>query len=146
MTAVVGRPGTGSGLTLRVVQFAFATASLVTIANAYASGSYSAFFYLGFSMFLQLLWSFILACIDIICLLGNAELNEPCPISAMLVGDWVVGIFSFSAATASAGTTIFFKKDTQYCTAFPQLVCDQYEQSVILAFVACLLPPFLKVN
>ncbi|TVU10965.1 hypothetical protein EJB05_44522, partial [Eragrostis curvula] len=136
MKDVVGRPGTGSGLTLRLSQFAFATASLVTVSNAYASGSYSAFFYLGCSMFLQLLWSFLLACIDIICLLGDAELNEPRPISALLVGDWFVGMFSFSAATASAGLTIFLKKDTQFCRAFPQLICDQYEQSVILAFVA----------
>ncbi|TVU10967.1 hypothetical protein EJB05_44524, partial [Eragrostis curvula] len=104
MKDVVGRPGTGSGLTLRVLQFAFATASLVTVANAYASGSYSAFFYLGFSMFMQLLWSFLLGCVDIVCLVGNTELNAPCPISAMLVGDWFVGIFSFSAATASAET------------------------------------------
>ncbi|TVU10951.1 hypothetical protein EJB05_44507 [Eragrostis curvula] len=101
MMDVMGRPGTGSGLTLRVAQFAF--------------GSYSALF----PYCTNLLPGYV----------NNLKDSKQASMK-------FVGIFSFSAATAPAGITIFLKKDTQFCRAFPQLICDQYEQSVILAFVA----------
>ncbi|TVU10970.1 hypothetical protein EJB05_44527, partial [Eragrostis curvula] len=84
----------------------------------------------------QLFWSFILACTDIVCLVRKKEFNRYLWVSVVLVGDWLVGILSFSAATASAGVTILFRRDTEFCRAFPQVTCGLYDLAVILAFVA----------
>ncbi|TVU10963.1 hypothetical protein EJB05_44520 [Eragrostis curvula] len=132
MNDVVGRPGTRISLVLRVSQLVCAAASWLAI----PSWSYSAFIYLYCSMYLQFLWSLGLVCVDIICLVTNTAFNDPGFASVVLVGDWCIGILSFSAATASAGVVILFKRDTEFCRAFPPFACDQYELSAILAFMA----------
>ncbi|TVU10968.1 hypothetical protein EJB05_44525, partial [Eragrostis curvula] len=126
---VVWRPGTRGSLVLRVSQLVCAAASLVAIVTSNNYLSYSAFFYLSWSMFLQLLESFLLACVDIVCLATNSDLRDIIFVSIILISDWCIGIMSFSAATASAGVIVLFKRDTEFCRAFPQLTCDQYEIS-----------------
>ncbi|TVU13022.1 hypothetical protein EJB05_46694, partial [Eragrostis curvula] len=135
---VVGRPGTRASLALRVSQLVCAAASLVAVVTSKDSTSYSSLIYLSCSAFVQLLESFVLACVDILYLATNSDLNDTNLVSIILICDWCIGILSFSAATGAAGVVVFFKRDTEFCRAIGQLTCDQYEISVILAFMAWL--------
>ncbi|GJN00286.1 hypothetical protein PR202_ga17707 [Eleusine coracana subsp. coracana] len=87
-------------------------------------------------MGVQLVWSFLLICLDILLLATNTDYHETWAVCMILIGDWCVSILSWTAATASAGVIVLFRRDTKFCKAFPLLACDQYEKSVFLAFMA----------
>ncbi|CAN6195323.1 unnamed protein product [Urochloa humidicola] len=129
MKDIVGSPGTWSGLALRVSQFLCAAGSLVAMGSAFGFVNYSAFCFMAFSMCLQLIWSFILACIDIHSLKINWDLHNT---------RHVLAIASMAAASSSAGVATLLLRDTQFCRARnEQLVaCSRYKFSIILAFMA----------
>ncbi|RCV11011.1 hypothetical protein SEVIR_2G159500v4 [Setaria viridis] len=138
MKDILGSPGTWSGLALRVSQFVCAAASLAAMASAFGFTNYSAFCFMALSMSLQLIWSFILACIDIHSLKTNWDLHNTRHVWKYLIGDWVLGIASMAAASSSAGVAILLVRDSQFCRVhdYQYLSCSRYEVSVILAFMA----------
>ncbi|KAG2633821.1 hypothetical protein PVAP13_2NG293700 [Panicum virgatum] len=76
MKHIMGSPGTPSGLALRVSQFVCAAGSLAAMLSAFGFSNYSTFCYLVLQMILQLIWSFILVCIDIYSLKINWDLHS----------------------------------------------------------------------
>jgi hypothetical protein len=50
-----------------------------------------------------------------------------------------MAVFSFSGASASAGVTILFTRDTSVCRLYSRLACGQFALSVVLAFIVWLL-------
>ncbi|XP_022679757.1 CASP-like protein 5B3 isoform X2 [Setaria italica] len=94
--------------------------------------------FMALSMSLQLIWSFILACIDIHSLKTNWDLHNTRHVWKYLIGDWVLGIASMAAASSSAGVAILLVRDSQFCRVhdYQYLSCSRYEVSVILAFMA----------
>ncbi|KAK3124521.1 hypothetical protein QOZ80_7BG0587770 [Eleusine coracana subsp. coracana] len=137
MMDVAGRPGTWSGLALRVSQCVAAGASFAAMASSYAlaTNRYSTFRYLMFSMMSQFLWSFVLACLDIYSLKTNFDLLVRPIVLGLVIGDWGMSILSFASASASAGVTLFFARDTNLCKIYTPQLCSYYTLSVILAFM-----------
>ncbi|KAK6943017.1 Casparian strip membrane protein domain [Dillenia turbinata] len=151
MKELIGRPGTWSGLMLRLGQCLFA---------AFSIG------YLIASMGLQVLWSLGLACLDVYALCSKRDLLNLVLVSLFVVGDWVskfpfevpiVHIFgtridhhnvilwlvtslvtatlSLAAACSSAGVMVLFAKDFDFCKDEARLACSRFQMSISLAFV-----------
>ncbi|KAL5550280.1 hypothetical protein UlMin_000456 [Ulmus minor] len=135
MKRLVGRPGTGSGLVLRLGQVLCAAASIGAMASAKGFASFTAFCYLIASMGLQVLWSFGLACLDVYALRRKRDLQNPILMSLFVVGDWVTATLSLAAASSSAGIAVLYDKDMRFCSTRFDLPCDKFEISVFLAFI-----------
>ncbi|KAJ0087672.1 CASP-like protein 5B2 [Pistacia vera] len=135
MKELIGSPGTLSGLVLRLGQCGFAAASIGVMASAAGFSSYTAFCYLIASMGLQMLWSFGLACLDIYALRRNRDLQNPVLVSLFVVGDWVTAMLSLAAACSSAGVTVLYVRDLNFCREQDHLLCGRFEISVVLAFI-----------
>ncbi|XP_039013486.1 CASP-like protein 5B2 [Hibiscus syriacus] len=139
MKEVIGRPGSVSGLTLRITQCAFAAASIALMVSVSGFSSYTAFCYLIASMGLQLLWSFGLACLDVYALRRKRDLQNPVLVSLFIVGDWVTAMLSLAAACSSAGVIVLYERDLDFCKPQSRIPCRQFEISIILAFITWLL-------
>ncbi|KAF8402978.1 hypothetical protein HHK36_011071 [Tetracentron sinense] len=137
MKDLVGRPGTVSGLLLRIGQCLFAAASIGAMASAKGFSNYTAFCYLIASMGLQVLWSLGLACLDIYALRIKRDLQNPVLVSLFVVGDWVTATLSLAAACSSAGVTVLYARDLDYCKLQPpHLPCNKFQISIALAFIS----------
>ncbi|VAH84648.1 unnamed protein product [Triticum turgidum subsp. durum] len=139
MKRVVGSPGTWSGMALRLSQCVFAAASTFSMVSGFGYSNYSAFFYMNLALILQIMWSLGLACKDIFALRNKKDLHTPDNLFIIVVVDWVVAVFMFSAACASASLTIFFMWDVQFCKTYSKLACRQFALSGVLAFITWLL-------
>ncbi|KAF3433644.1 hypothetical protein FNV43_RR24747 [Rhamnella rubrinervis] len=136
MKDLFGSPGKVSGLALRIGQCSFAAASIGTMVSAHGFFNSTAFCYLIASMGLQVLWSFGLACLDLHALRSKRSLQNPVLVSLFVVGDWVTSILSLAAACSSAGVTVLYSKDFNYCRSPPYLPCTRFQVSVALAFIS----------
>ncbi|XP_048565954.1 CASP-like protein 5B3 [Triticum urartu] len=139
MKRVVGSPGTWSGMALRLSQSVCAAASTFSMVSGFGYSNYSAFFYMNLALILQLMWSLGLAYKDIFALRNKKDLHTRDNLLIIVMVDWVVAIFMFSAACASASLTIFFMRDVNFCAAYSRLACRQFTLSVVLAFITWLL-------
>ncbi|MBA0818938.1 hypothetical protein Gohar_021912 [Gossypium harknessii] len=97
------------------------------------------FSYLIASMGLQLLWSFGLACLDVYALRRKRDLQNPVLVSLFVVGDWVTAMLSLAAACSSAGVIVLYARDLDFCRVQTRLPCNQFEISIILAFITWVL-------
>ncbi|XP_020275486.1 CASP-like protein 5B3 isoform X1 [Asparagus officinalis] len=138
MKVLVGSPGTVSGLALRLGQCLFAGASIGVMVSALGFSNYTAFCYLIASMGLQVLWSLGLACLDVYALRIKRDLHNPVLVSLFVVGDWVTATLSLAAACSSAGVTVLFIRDVDFCRTYTQIACGMYEISIVLAFITWL--------
>ncbi|XP_020275487.1 CASP-like protein 5B3 isoform X2 [Asparagus officinalis] len=129
MKVLVGSPGTVSGLALRLGQCLFAGASIGVMVSALGFSNYTAFCYLIASMGLQVLWSLGLACLDVYALRIKRDLHNPVLVTATL---------SLAAACSSAGVTVLFIRDVDFCRTYTQIACGMYEISIVLAFITWL--------
>ncbi|XP_009777106.1 CASP-like protein 5B1 [Nicotiana tabacum] len=136
MKEVFGSPGKVSGLILRMGQCLLASASIAVMASASGFSSSTAFCYLIASMGLQVLWSFVLACLDIHALRLKRDLRNHVFVSLFVVGDWVTATLSLAAACSSAGVVVLFVKDTNICKVENKLSCDLFQISVALSFLS----------
>lgn len=136
MREPVGSPGTWSGLSLRVGQFAFAAASICVMSSALGFANYTAFCYLIASMGLQALWSLGLACLDGYALKLKKDLHNAVLVSLFVVGDWVTAILSFAAACSAGGVVVLFDRDVYFCRRDPQLPCGTFELATAFAFLS----------
>ncbi|XP_024028266.1 CASP-like protein 5B2 isoform X2 [Morus notabilis] len=123
MKQLVGRPGSGSGLVLRLGQASCAAASIGLMVSASGFATFTAFCYLIASMGLQVLWSFGLACLDIYGLRRKRDLQNPILVSLFVVGDWVTATLSLAAASSSAGIVILYARDMDFCSPQFHLPC-----------------------
>ncbi|CAD5188038.1 unnamed protein product [Musa acuminata subsp. malaccensis] len=57
-----------------------------------------------------------------------------------VVGDWVTATLSLAAACSSAGVTVLFVKDVNFCSKYHEFSCGRYQISTAMAFITCLLP------
>ncbi|XP_015897145.2 CASP-like protein 5B2 [Ziziphus jujuba] len=136
MKGLVGRPGSVSGLLLRLGQFSCAAASIGVMVSSTSFATYTAFCYLIASMGLQVLWSFGLACLDVYALRRKRDLQNPILVSLFVVGDWVTATLSLAAASSSAGIVVLYAKDMNFCALHSyHLPCTKYQVSVALAFI-----------
>ncbi|KAL6133200.1 hypothetical protein ACLB2K_065437 [Fragaria x ananassa] len=135
MKELIGRPGSVTGLLLRIGQFGFASAAIGVMLSADRFATFTAFCYLIASMGLQVLWSFGLACLDIYALRRKRDLQNPILVSLFVVGDWVTATLSLAAASASAGIVILYSKDTDFCTSKWDIPCQKIQISVAFAFL-----------
>ncbi|XP_043710089.1 CASP-like protein 5B2 [Telopea speciosissima] len=135
MKIFFGSPGTVSGLLLRIGQCFCAAASIGTMASASKFNNYTAFCYLVASMALQVLWSMALACLDAYALMMKRDLQNPLLVSLFVVGDWVTATLSLAAACSSAGVTVLFTRDLDFCKLLSHVSCGRFQISVALAFV-----------
>ncbi|KAI3898729.1 hypothetical protein MKW98_000842 [Papaver atlanticum] len=127
-----GTPGTFTALTLRVLQFSFAAGSIVCITTTPGFFEYTALCYLIASMGLQVIWSFGLALFDAKALITKKILHNLVLVSLFAIGDWVTGMLSLAAASASAGLLILYFRDLGKC----QSDCLKYWMSITLAFMS----------
>ncbi|XP_010256791.1 PREDICTED: CASP-like protein 5B2 [Nelumbo nucifera] len=139
MKDLFGSPGTVSGLLLRVGQCLFAAASIGAMVSAFGFSNYTAFCYLIASMGLQVLWSLGLACLDAYALRIKRDLRNPVLVSLFVVGDWVTATLSLAAACSSAGVTVLYARDLNFCKTQPLLPCSRFQISVALAFITWVL-------
>lgn len=51
----------------------------------------------------------------------------------------VTAALSLAAACSSAGVTVLFARDTDFCKAYPQFSCGRYQISTTMAFITWLL-------
>ncbi|KFK24608.1 hypothetical protein AALP_AA8G001300 [Arabis alpina] len=135
MKKMIGSPGTMSGLILRLGQCATSATSIGVMVSAPGFSSYTAFCFLVASMGLQMIWSFGLACLDVYAIRRKSDLQSPILLSLFTVGDWVTALLSLAAACSSAGVTVLFVKDTEFCKQQPALSCDRFQISVGFAFL-----------
>ncbi|XP_037418411.1 CASP-like protein 5B3 [Triticum dicoccoides] len=139
MKRVVGSPGTWSGMALRLSQCVCAAASTFSMVSGFGYSNYSAFFYLIVALILQIMWSSRLAYKDIFALRNKKDLHTRDNLLFIVIVDWVMAIFMFSAACASASLTIFLMWDVNFCGTYSRLACQQFALSVVLAFITWLL-------
>ncbi|XP_077217315.1 CASP-like protein 5B2 [Tasmannia lanceolata] len=139
MKSLVGGPGTVTGLLLRTGQCLFAAASIGAMVSSSGFSNYSAFCYLIASMGLQVLWSLGLAGLDVYALRIKRDLQNPVLVSLFVVGDWVTATLSLAAACSSAGVSVLFARDTNYCRTILFLPCNRFQISVALGFITWLL-------
>lgn len=130
----IGGPGSVSGLMLRLGQCLFASASIGAMVSASGFSSYTAYCYLIASMGLQVLWSLGLACLDIYALKFKRDLQNPVVLSLFAVGDWVTAFLSLAAASSSAGVTILYSRDLDFCS-LQQIPCSRFQISVAFSFI-----------
>ncbi|KAM0966602.1 hypothetical protein ACFX13_022675 [Malus domestica] len=97
-----GTPGTLTGLILRISQCVFAAGSIAFMATTASFFNFTAFCYLIALMGLQLIWSSVLALLDVYSLVKMKALHNPVLVSLFVVGDWVTATLSLAAASASA--------------------------------------------
>ncbi|KAG9453093.1 hypothetical protein H6P81_005997 [Aristolochia fimbriata] len=135
MKNLLGGPGTVTGLLLRVGQCFCAAASIGAMISSLGFSNYTAFCYLIASMGLQLIWSLGLAGLDIYALKIRRNLLNPVLVSLFVVGDWVTATLSLAAACSSAGVTILYIRDTDFCKSQPNLHCHRYQISIALGFM-----------
>ncbi|KAF3449081.1 hypothetical protein FNV43_RR09805 [Rhamnella rubrinervis] len=133
MKELVGRPGSVSGLVLRLGQFSCAAASIGVMVSSTGFATFTAFCYLIASMGLQVLWSLGLACLDVYALRRKRDLQNPILVSLFVVGDWVTATLSLAAASSSAGIVVLYSKDMNFCSQY-HLPCINFQVSVVLAF------------
>ncbi|XP_076904763.1 CASP-like protein 5B1 [Bidens hawaiensis] len=136
MKSLFGSPGNISGLVLRTCQCLFAAASLGVMSCASGFTTSTSFCFLIAAMGVQVLWSFGLACLDILALRLKKDLHNHIFLSLIVVGDWVTAILSLAAACSSAGVMVVFIKDTNICRLPSALACNTFQVSIVLAFVA----------
>jgi len=136
MKDLPGTPGTIGGLALRIGQFLFAAASVVIMVPGDEFINFTAFCYLAAAMALQFLWSFLLATLDVYALLIKRGLPNSILLSLFVVGDWVTATLSLAAACSTAGITVLFDKDLNYCD---QMHCRRYQLSATMAFLSWVL-------
>ncbi|KAI5346468.1 hypothetical protein PRUPE_2G240600 [Prunus persica] len=136
MKEVFGSPGKVSGLALRIGQCSFAAASIGVMVSAHGFFNSTAFCYLIASMGLQVLWSLGLACLDLHALRSKRSLQNPVLVSLFVVGDWVTAILSLAAACSSAGVTVLYSRDLNYCGPPAQLPCSRFQIAVAFAFIS----------
>ncbi|ESW17833.1 hypothetical protein PHAVU_007G272500 [Phaseolus vulgaris] len=129
-----GGPGSVLGLVLRMTQFTFAAGSIASMATTTSFFNLTAFCYLIASMGLQIIWSFLLALMDLFSLVRNQTLLNPVLVSLFVVGDWVTATLSLAAASASAGITVLYFRDLGHCHFGEE--CQKYQISVALAFLS----------
>ncbi|KAF5471626.1 hypothetical protein F2P56_008404 [Juglans regia] len=135
MKNLVGRPGSVSGLILRLGQCAFAAAAIGVMVSAFGFARFTAFCYLIASMGLQVLWSFGLACLDIYALTRKRDLQNPVLVSLFVVGDWVTATLTLAAACSSAGIMVLYSRDLAFCKHNPHLPCNKFQMSIAFAFI-----------
>ncbi|GAB4843157.1 hypothetical protein Ancab_013132 [Ancistrocladus abbreviatus] len=134
MRGFAGAPGTPTGLALRVAQCVFAAGSVAFMATTPRFTTITAFCYLVASMGLQAIWSLGLALLDAYAVVKKKDIRYPILVSLCVVGDWLTATLSLSAASASAGITVLFFLNLQYCSNTPG--CLKYQLSVVLAFLS----------
>uniref|UniRef100_A0ACD5XQB5 Uncharacterized protein n=1 Tax=Avena sativa TaxID=4498 RepID=A0ACD5XQB5_AVESA len=139
MKLIAGSPGTWSGMALRVSQCVFAVASVCAMVTAFGNSNYSAFFYLTFTMMLQLFWSLGLACVDIFSIRNKKDLHYRALVTLIVLGDWILAVFVFSGVSASASVMILFARDINFCRVYWKLACGQFALSIVLASIVWLL-------
>ncbi|KAJ7961375.1 CASP-like protein [Quillaja saponaria] len=130
MKGLFGRPGTFSGLMLRLGQCGFGAASIGVMVTSSGFSSYTAFCYLIASLGLQVLWSLGLACLDVYALRRKRHLQNPILVSLLVVGDWVTTTLSLAAACSSAGIAILYARDMDICKTHKNIPCGRYQVSV----------------
>ncbi|GAV61468.1 DUF588 domain-containing protein [Cephalotus follicularis] len=135
MKDFAGTPGTLTGFVLRISQCAFAAGSIASMATTDSFFNFTAFCYLIASMALQVIWSFGLASLDISALVRKKVLRDPTLVSLFVVGDWMTATLSLAAASASAGITVLFTNDLQFCS-LGEHECQKFQLSVTLAFLS----------
>ncbi|KAG2690646.1 hypothetical protein I3843_09G194300 [Carya illinoinensis] len=135
MKDLVGRPGSVSGLVLRLGQCAFAASAIGVMVGALGFSTFTAFCYLIASMGLQVLWSFGLACLDIYALTRKRDLQNPILVSLFVVGDWVTATLTLAAACSSAGIIVLYSRDLGFCKDQHHLPCKKFQISVAFAFI-----------
>ncbi|KAM7255170.1 hypothetical protein ACFE04_020411 [Oxalis oulophora] len=139
MKELIGSPGTGSGLMLRIGQCSFAAASIGIMVSASTFASYTAFCYLIASMGLQVLWSFGLACLDAYALRRKIDIQNPILVSLFVVGDWVTAMLTLAAACSSAGVIVLYARDLNFCKVESFIPCKRFEISIVFAFITWIL-------
>nr|XP_028957043.1 CASP-like protein 5B2 isoform X2 [Malus domestica] len=116
MKELLGRPGSVSGLLLRVSQFSCAGIAIAVMVTTDRFAEFTCFCYLVSSMALQVLWSLGLACLDIYALSKKRDLQNKLLVRLFVVGDWVTATLSLAAASSSSGIAILFVRDFHFCT------------------------------
>ncbi|CAB4301222.1 unnamed protein product [Prunus armeniaca] len=144
MKEVFGSPGKVSGLALRIGQCSFAAASIGVMVSALLQ--LHCFCYLIASMGLQVLWSLGLACLDLHALRSKRSLQNPVlflEIMKLLRGSFatlntttVTAILSLAAACSSAGVTVLYSRDLNYCGPPAHLPCSRFQIAVAFAFIS----------
>ncbi|TVU41538.1 hypothetical protein EJB05_15066 [Eragrostis curvula] len=104
-------------------------------AYAFATNSYGVFRFLMCTMFGQFLWSFLLACVDVIAMKKQFNLRVRPILLPLGFIDWAMAVLAFAASSSSAGVAFFFERDTNMCELYAPQLCRQYKTSVVLAFV-----------
>ncbi|GAB2217706.1 hypothetical protein Droror1_Dr00000910 [Drosera rotundifolia] len=134
MRVFAGTPGTLTALMLRVSQCMFASCSLVSMVTIPRFSTVTAFCYLIASMGVLAIWSLGLACMDAYAITRKKDLCNAALVSILVVGDWLTGILSLSAASASAGVSVLYFHDLDDCSNIQG--CSKYQLSVSLAFLS----------
>ncbi|KAH9602326.1 hypothetical protein KSS87_010908 [Heliosperma pusillum] len=125
MKKFAGTPGTMTGLSLRIAQFLFAAASIVSMASTSSFFNFTAFCYLIAAMGLQVTWSLGLALLDAYAVLSQQVLHNPIMVTATL---------SLAAASASGGIAVLYFHDLGGCIIGDE--CQKYQLSVAFAFLS----------
>ncbi|KAL2938354.1 CASP-like protein 5A2 [Bienertia sinuspersici] len=139
---IPGMPGTPSSLVLRLLQSFFAIGACVVMSTTSDFPSVTAFRYLVAATGLQIIWSLLLAIIDIYGILVQRRFRNRRAVKLFAAGDGITSTLTFAAACASAGITVLIHNDLASCS---RNHCVQFETSTGLAFMTwfAALPCFL---
>lgn len=132
MDEVPGSMGTTSGLSLRLLQTIFSSASLLFMSLGVEFYSYTAFCYLVTIMGLVIPWSFTLALVDGYSVLVKCPVRQPGILVTIAAGDWVLSVLTLAAASSTASVVDLLHSDESSC--LPKF-CSRYQLSAAMAFL-----------
>ncbi|GLT96979.1 hypothetical protein SLE2022_145670 [Rubroshorea leprosula] len=132
MDEVPGSIGTTIGLSLRLLETIFSTASLLSMSFGVEFYSYTAFCYLVTTMGLVIPWSFTLALVDGYSVVIKCPVRQPGILVIIAAGDWVLSVLTLAAASSTASVVDLLHSDKSAC---PPKFCSRYQLSAAMAFL-----------
>lgn len=145
MDDVPGKPGTRLGLFFRSLQFICASITLtVTVTTDFTAIPALCFVVAAAS--LLCLWSLSMAILDTYALCIGRRLRRRRLGWFFIIGDGIIGLVVFTAASMAGGTSYFVSTDMKWCAPS---ICRSYQALSVFAFFsffAVLLSFFLNVS
>ncbi|CAH9098255.1 unnamed protein product [Cuscuta epithymum] len=134
MKQMFGGPGKISGLILRSLQGTFAAIALGILSFVPGVGTNTPFCFLLVQQCVQIIWCFILICLDLKVLVSGGRLPSPIHMMVNVAFDWCIWMLSLGAASSAASVVEFFRA-TSICENWPEYTCRRYQAAVVMAFI-----------
>ncbi|CAH9098243.1 unnamed protein product [Cuscuta epithymum] len=130
-----GGPGKISGVILRTLQGTFAAIALGILSTVPGFSLITPMCFLLVQQCVQIIWCFILICLDLKVLVSGGRLPTPIHMMVNIAFDWCIWMLSLGASSAAASVVDVFWAQSM-CQKWGEYTCRRYHAAVVMAFIA----------